>query len=338
MKALQIDGFGLDRLALAEVAPPVPAAGQVLLRVRAASLNFRDVLVARGDYNRQYPLPLTLGSDAACEIERFGPGTDPGGFQVGDRVCPALAQSWRDGPPLRDAVRYTLGGPLPGVFAEYVLSRVDRLVRIPNALSDVEAACLPCAGVTAYSALAVWSRLEAGQSLLSLGSGGVSIFAIQLAKQLGARVVATTTKPEKAARLEALGAEVVTIDGPGWGRKVRAHIGGEGVDHVMEVGGAGTLAESLQAVRPGGTVSLVGVLAEGDVAAPSLTPIIMRNIRLQGVFVGHHRAFEALAAHIDQRPFRPLVDRVFALDEARDAIQHLISGRHVGKVCLSVSS
>jgi NADPH:quinone reductase-like Zn-dependent oxidoreductase len=337
MKALRIDSFGLDRIALAEVDRPVPAEGQALLRVRAASLNFRDVLVARGDYNRQYPLPLTLGSDAACVVESFGPGTDPGRFRVGDRVCPALAQSWFDGPPLRDAVRYTLGGPLPGVFAEYVTSRVDALVPIPSSLSDVEAACLPCAGVTAYSALAVWSRLEAGQSLLSLGSGGVSSLAIQLAKQLGARVIATTTKPDKAARLEALGAEVVTIDGPGWGRQVRARVGGEGVDHVMEVGGAGTLAESLQAVRPGGTVSLVGVLAAGEAAAPSLTPVIMRNIRLQGVFVGHHRAFEALVAHIDEHPFHPVVDRVFPLEQARDAIQHLISGQHVGKVCLTVS-
>jgi NADPH:quinone reductase-like Zn-dependent oxidoreductase len=337
MLALRIDGFGLDRIALSEVSTPVPAEGQVLLRVRAASLNFRDVLVARGDYNRQYPLPLTLGSDAACVIESFGPGTDPGRFRVGDRVLPAFAQTWRDGPPLRDTVRHTLGGPLPGVFAEYALSRLDALVPIPSSLSDVEAACLPCAGVTAYSALAVWSRLAAGESLLSLGSGGVSVFAIQLGKQLGARVVATTTKPRKAALLEALGAEVVTIDGPGWGRKVRAHVGGEGVDHVMEVGGAGTLGESLQAVRAGGTVSLVGVLAAGEAAAPSLTPVIMRNIRLQGVFVGHQRAFHELTAHLDEHPLHPVIDRVFPLSEARDAIQHLISGQHVGKICLSVA-
>ena len=150
-------------------------------------------------------------------------------------------------------------------------------------------------------------------------------------------MIATTTKSDKAARLEALGAEVVTIDGPGWGRQVRAQVGGEGVDHVMEVGGAGTLAESLQAVRPGGTVSLVGVLAAGEAAGPSLTPVIMRNIRLQGVFVGHHRAFESLVAHIDEHPFHPVVDRVFPLEQARDAIQHLISGQHVGKVCLTVS-
>jgi len=337
MKALRIEGFGLDELELAEVPVPSPGQGQALLRVRAASLNFRDVLVARGDYNRNYPLPLILGSDAACEIESFGPDTDPGRFRIGDRVCPALAQGWFDGPPRRETVRHTLGGPLPGVFAEYVVSRVDALVPTPSSLSDVEAACLPCAGVTAYSALAVLSRLGAGETLLSIGSGGVSVFAIQLARQLGARVLATTRKPDKVRRLEALGAEVVTIDGPGWGRQVRARAGGEGVDHVLEVGGAGTLGESLQAVRPGGTVSLVGVLADAEAAAPSLTPVIMRNIRVQGVFVGHLRAFESLAAHVAAHELGPVVDRVFPFDEAREAFRYLVSGDHVGKVCLDVS-
>jgi NADPH:quinone reductase-like Zn-dependent oxidoreductase len=339
VKALQIARFGLEHLALEDVPEPVPAQGQVLLRLRAASLNFRDVLVARGSYNPSYPVPLTLGSDAVGEIAGFGPDTDRGGLALGDRVCPLLAQGYLDGAPTRSTVRNTLGGPLPGVFAEYVTTRVDSVVKMPEQLDDLAAASLPCAGVTAFNALCVQGALAAGQSLLVLGSGGVSVFGIQIGKALGARVLATTRQPAKRARLLELGAdEVLEIQGPGWGKRARELVGGEGVEHVLDVGGAGTLGESLAAVRPGGTISLIGVLSDsGPQHSPSLVPLIMREVRLQGIFVGHRRAFEGLVALVVRTGVRPAVDRSFPLEQARDAFDHLISGKHVGKVCLSIS-
>ena len=339
MKALRVSRFGLENLVLDDVAEPEPARGEVLLRLRAASLNFRDVLVARGSYNPSYPLPLTLGSDAVGEIVSFGPDTEAAGLTLGDRVCPLLAQGYLDGAPLRSTVRHTLGGPLQGVFAEYVAARVDSVVKIPDTLDDLSAACLPCAGLTAFNALCVQGTLAAGQSLLVLGSGGVSVFALQIAKSLGARVLATTRQPAKRARLLEIGAdEVIEIEGAGWGKRVRELAGGEGFDHVLDVGGAGTLADSLTAVRPGGSISLVGVLSASDSSqTPSLVPLIMREVRLQGIFVGHKRAFEGLLALVSRAGIRPVVDRVVPLTSAREAFDHLISGQHVGKVCLALS-
>jgi NADPH:quinone reductase-like Zn-dependent oxidoreductase len=337
VKALRVAAFGLDNLRLEEVPEPAPARGEALIRLRAASLNFRDLLVAQGSYNPSYPLPLILGSDGAGRIAGFGPDTDPLGFALGDRVCPILAQGYLDGPPSRSTVRFTLGGRLPGVFAEYVTARVDSLIRIPPQLDDVSAATLPCAGVTAFNALCVSGALGAGQTLLVLGSGGVSVFGIQIAKSLGARVLSTTRQPGKRARLLEIGAdEVVGIDGPGWGQRIRDLVGGEGVDHVLDVGGAGTLAESLAAVRPGGTISLVGVLASASNQAPSLVPLIMREVRLQGIFVGTKRAFAGLVDLVARAGIRPVVDRVYPLARAREALDYLSSGQHVGKVCLTI--
>lgn len=339
MKAIRVARFGLENLRLEELPEPVPGRGEVLLRLRTASLNFRDLLVAKGSYNPSYPLPLTLGSDAVGEIVSFGPDTEPGGLSLGMRVCPLLAQGYLDGAPLRSTVRHTLGGPLPGVFAEYVTSRVDSVVPIPDELDDEAAACLPCAGVTAFNALCVAGSLSAGQSLLVLGSGGVSVFGLVIAKALGARVIATTRQPSKRAHLLELGAdEVLRIQGPGWGKQARDWSGGEGVDHVLDVGGMGTLGESLAAVRPGGTISLVGVLSPSEAGgSPSLVPLIMREVRLQGIFVGHKRAFEGLLALVLRAGMRPAIDRTLPLAEAPAAFARLSSGEHVGKVCLSIT-
>jgi NADPH:quinone reductase-like Zn-dependent oxidoreductase len=337
MLAVRIHRFGTDALRVEEVPEPVPARGQVLLRVRACSLNFRDWLILRGEYNPSYPLPLTLGSDAVGEVVAFGPDTDPGGFSLGDRVCPLLAQGWFDGDPSRSTLRHTLGGPLAGVFAERVVARVDSVVRIPDAIDDLQAACLPCAALTAYSALRVLDRVGQGHSLLTLGSGGVSVFAIAIGRAVGARVIATTRRPEKEARLLELGADtVVSSSAPGWGKRVRELAGGEGVDHVIEVGGAGTLDESLAAVRPGGTISLIGVLSSQPAKAPNLTPLIMRNVRLQGVVVGHLRGFRELVALAAQASLKVPIDRVYPLAAAADAFDRLVTGEHVGKICFEL--
>jgi NADPH:quinone reductase-like Zn-dependent oxidoreductase len=339
MQAVRIPRFGSDALSVVDVPVPIPEPGEVLLRIRAASLNFRDWLIVRGEYNPRYPLPLTLGSDALGEVVGFGPETDPGDLSVGDRVCPLLAQGWLDGPPVRATTQHTLGGPLPGVFAEFALARLDSVVRIPDALDDLQAACLPCAALTAYSALEVWSELGQEDTVLTLGSGGVSVYAIVIARALGARVIATTRRPEKEALLRELGADVVVpITGPGWGKRVRELAGGDGVDHVIEVGGAGTLDESLAAVRPGGTISLIGVLSSAPEKPPNLTPLIMRNVRMQGVLVGHKRGFEELVALACRARLEVPIDRVYPLARAADAFERLAAGEHVGKICFQLST
>ncbi|HYO96107.1 MAG TPA: NAD(P)-dependent alcohol dehydrogenase [Polyangiaceae bacterium] len=328
--------FGLANLKVIELDQPRLRPTDVLLRLRAASLNYRDLLVARGEYNPSYPLPLILGSDAVGEVVELGSEVEAGSLPLGSRVCPLFAQGWLQGPPSRSTVRHTLGGPLPGVFARYAAVAADSVVRVPDALSDLEAACLPCAGLTAWSALCTLGSLRKGESVLILGTGGVSVLGAQIALALGARVIATTRNEAKRERLLALGVEAVVVaQGAGWGEAVRRTIGGEGVDHVLEVGGAGTLIESLRAVRPGGTVSLIGTLAGGQ-STPSLLPAVMRNVRLQGVFVGHRDSFRALLLAAESWRLHPVVDSSFELGHVNAAMERLACGDQFGKVCLTL--
>jgi NADPH:quinone reductase-like Zn-dependent oxidoreductase len=328
--------FGRSELAVRERDVPVPGAGEALLRVRAAALNYRDLLVANGDYNPSFPLPLTIGSDAVGEVVALGQNTEHSGIAVGDRVCPLLPQGWLSGAPSRDATRFALGGPLPGTFAEYALTRADSAVPVPSYLTDEEAASLPCAALTAWSALVTLSPVRAGDVVFTIGTGGVSIFAIQIARLLGARVIGSSRDPEKRARLAELGV-VATIDpaNPRWGDRVRELAGGEGVDHVIEVGGASTLEQSLRAARPGGTISLIGRFGRTE-AVPSLLPAVMRNLRLQGVYVGHRESFRAMLEAFARAELRPVIDSVHALERVGDAFARLESGRHFGKICLKI--
>ncbi len=335
VKAIVLSGgFGRDNLGLEERPDPVPGPGEVLLRMRAASLNYRDVLMVDGSYNPKQRLPLIPASDGVGEVIAVGAGVTR--VKTGERVCPIFARDYIAGEPTRDRLRSTLGGPFDGTLCEQMVVPAESVVRVPGQLDDAQAACLPCAGVTAYNALIAQGGLQPGQTVLTLGTGGVSIFALQIAKLAGARVIITSSSDEKLARAKQLGADF-TINHrstPGWGNEVRALTGGRGVDHVIEVGGAGTLSESLRAVRPGGTVSIIGVLA-GTATKLDLLPVLMQNVRLQGVFVGHREHLEALcnAAAVG---IRPVVDRVFALHEARAAFDHLASGAHFGKVCIAI--
>lgn len=338
MRAAGVDArFGMAEVAVRERPVPTPGEGEVLVRVRAASLNYRDYLVATGQYNPSFTLPLTLGSDAVGEIVEIGRNSEGAGLSLGARVCPLMVQGWLSGPPKRDTVRQSLGGPLQGVFADYVVVRADSVVKIPDGLSDEEAACLPCAALTAWSALVTLSSVEAGDSVLTIGTGGVSIFALQLARSLGARVFATTRDPNKRERLLQLGAQaVVDPRSAGWGDEVRKLSGGEGVAHVVELGGAATLEQSLRAVRPGGTISLIGRFGHRE-AAPSLLPVVMRAIKLQGVYVGHKQSFESMLAAFTKADVRPVIDSVYPLERTADALERMLSGHHFGKICLKVS-
>jgi NADPH:quinone reductase-like Zn-dependent oxidoreductase len=336
MQAWEIgDRFGLDALRLVERKDLSPGPGQVVVRVRAASLNYRDLLTVQGSYNPKQPLPLVPLSDGAGEVEAVGPGVTR--VKTGDRVAGVFAQKWIAGPPSRETMRSTLGGPLDGMLAERVLLDGEGVVPVPVHLSFEEAACLPCAGVTAWSALVSHGGLGAGDTLLVLGTGGVSLSALQFGRLLGARVIVTSSSDAKLERAKALGAtDLINYrTTPDWEKAVKEMTGGVGADQVLEVGGAGSLPKSLRAVRVGGQVSLVGNLAGLD-AQVNLALIFMQGVRLQGVFVGSRETFEAMNRAITLHRLRPVVDCVFSFEEARAALEHLASQQHFGKVVIRV--
>jgi NADPH:quinone reductase-like Zn-dependent oxidoreductase len=336
MKAYEIQGgFGLDHLKLAERPDPAPGPGQVLLRMRAASLNYRDLMMVTGSYNPRQRLPLIPCSDGVGEVVAAGEGV--GRIAVGDRVATLFSQGWMGGRPSVEELRATLGGPLDGALAELMVLPETGVIRVPEHLSDAEAATLPCAALTAWNALAEQGRVAAGDTVLVQGTGGVSIFALQFAQLLGARVIVTSRRDDKLVKARRLGAwqEINTLDDLEWGKTARELTGGIGVDHIVEVGGAGTLAQSLQAIRVGGTISLIGVLA-GGASELSIVPVFMKNVRIQGLLVGSRHVFERMNRAIAQHELRPVVDRVFPFAEAPSAFEHLQSGAHFGKVCIGV--
>jgi len=335
MRVIQLEGsFGIDHLRDRDLPIPDPGPGEVLLRMRAASLNYRDLLMIRGRYNPNQELPLIPLSDGVGVVEKLG--SEVRGLSAGDRVCPHLLPLWGGGEPTRAGLRTGLGGPLPGVLSEFCLARPEHVVKAPENLDDVEASTLPCAGLTAWSALVELGAIRAGDTVLVQGTGGVAIFALQFAKLCGARVIVTSRSPDKLARAEQLGADhgILGTDAP-WGELAWKWTGGRGVDHVIEVGGAGSMAQSLRAVRPGGTVSVIGVLG-GTRAALDVLPILMNQVRVQGVFCGHRQGFEAMNRALVAARIQPVVDRVFPFSATglTDALEYLESGRHFGKIAL----
>jgi NADPH:quinone reductase-like Zn-dependent oxidoreductase len=335
MKAFEIQRFGKDVLTLVERPDPVPAAGQVLVRVSAASLNYRDLLTIQGLYNPKLALPLVPLSDGAGEVVGTGEGVTR--VKVGDRVAGSFFQKWLSGRPTKAKLVSALGGPLHGMLCDRIVLHEDGLVRVPDHLSDEEAATLPCTGVTAWSALVDQGGLRAGETLVVLGTGGVSVYALQLAKLVGARVIVTSSSEAKLERARSLGADE-TIDytkTPDWEKRVRELTGGEGADHVLEVGGGGTFARSVKATRVGGTISLIGVLA-GNSTEVNLTPILMQNIRVQGVMVGSRETFETMNRAVAQHRLRPVVDRVFPFAEAREALAWMAGQQHFGKIVVKM--
>ena len=336
MKAVEIRGaFGLDNLALTERPDPKPGHGEVLVRVRAASLNYRDLLTVRGQYNPKQKLPLIPCSDGAGEVVDVGEGVTR--VKVGERVCANFAQRWIAGVPTRDKLRSTLGGPLDGMLAERVVLSEEGVVRVPAHLSDEEASTLACAGLTAWSSLVTEGRLTAGDTVLLQGTGGVSIFALQFAKLLGLRAIITSSSDEKLERARALGADagINYRQTPDWSVKVKELTGGTGVDLVVEVGGAGTLEQSLRSVRIGGTICLMGVLAGNALELP-LPLIFMQRLRLQGILVGSREDFEAMNRAITLHQLHPVVDRVFPFEETRAALELMDRGGHFGKICIKL--
>ncbi|HWP91224.1 MAG TPA: NAD(P)-dependent alcohol dehydrogenase [Thermodesulfobacteriota bacterium] len=333
MKVFEIkQAAGIDSLDLVERPNPKPGYGQVLVRIKAVSLNYRDLLVVKGAYSRNLPSGLIPCSDGAGEVVEVGDGVSR--VKPGDRVAGTFFQTWISGGLDESKAKSALGGAIDGVLAEYVLFNQDGLVHIPEHLSYEEGATLPCAAVTAWNGLVTSGGMKPGDTVLVMGTGGVSIFALQFAKISGARVIATSSSDEKLERVKQMGAS----DGinyksvPDWEKRVWELTSKVGVDHVVEVGGAGTLAKSLRAVRIGGHISLIGVLSGAGEANP--LPAVMKNVRIQGIYVGSRDMFEAMNSAISLHQLHPVIDRVFPFEGAKEAFSYMESGAHFGKVVI----
>lgn len=336
MKCYELNGpSGVDGLALVDKPVPRPGAGEVLVRLKAATLNYRDLLTVKGGYGSRQKFPLIPVSDGAGVVEAVGPGVRV--ISPGDRVIGSFFESWLSGEPSEAKMRTALGGAVDGVLAEYRIFSAQALVKTPEHLSDIEAAALPCAGLTAWSAVVKLGNVKPGQTVLTQGTGGVSLFALQFAKMSGARVIATSSSDAKIERLKALGADFTLNykQTPDWGKKIR-ELTGHGADLVVEVGGVGTLNESIRATRIGGTIAFIGVLAGSSPSELRLPLMVMQQQRLQGVTVGSVEDLQAMADAIASNHMRPVIDTIFPFDQVKQAFSHMASGAHFGKVAIAI--
>ncbi len=337
MKVMELrDDWSPDNIVLAERPDPAPGPGEVLLRMKAASLNYRDVVMARRGYGRRSgTLPLVPLSDGAGEVVALGPGVSR--VSLGELVCPIFGQTWLSGQFHDDLWAGMLGGPRDGVMQELMVLSEEGVVRAPRHMTPVQAATLPCAAVTAWNALVTQGQLQNGERVLIQGTGGVSLFALLFAKLRGAEVIITSSSAARLARARGLGADhlVNYTEQPEWSKPVRELTAGAGVNHIVEVGGAGTLEQSLRAVCAGGTISLIGVLSGGFATLP-LGPVVTRNVRLQGVTVGSREVFEHMAREMEVHGVVPPIDEgSFAFEDVGRAIKDFAKGGHFGKVCAS---
>lgn len=333
MKAYEINEFGIDNLELVEREKLSPNEREVLVKFHAASLNYRDLMMVKGWYNPKLKTPLVPLSDGAGEVVEVGEGVTK--FKVGDRVMPTFMQNWHDGGISFDKAKTALGGDLDGVLREFGTFDENGLVCIPEHFSYEEAATLPCAALTAFNALYESGDLKPDDTILLQGTGGVSVFALQFASVLGCRIIITSSSDEKLQKAKELGATDLinykkTED---WDKEVLNLTEKRGVDHVVEVGGAGTLQKSVNAVRVGGHVAVIGVLSgKGDF---NPTVLLMKAVRLQGIFVGSRQMFEAMNQLWTQHQhLKPIIDKTFAFDEAKDAFRYMESGSHFGKIVI----
>lgn len=335
MKAYVIQGgFGLDHIVEVERAIPSLARNEVLIRMKAVSLNSRDLGVINGFYNPNLNKPLIPVSDGVGEVVALGEEATK--FQLGERVSGIFTQSWTTGEATQENWVSTLGSPLDGMLAEYVVLPEDGLVRVPEHLTDAEAATLPCAGVTAWHAIVEEGKVKAGDTVVVQGTGGVSLFALQFAKLQGARVIVTSSSDEKLELAKALGGDygINYRQTPDWDQAVIAYTEGRGADHIVDLGGGATLNRSLSALKVGGQISMVGVLSGTNVENFAIIPAIIRKAKLQAINVGSRKMFEEMNVAIKHHHLHPVVDKVFLFSEAVQALQHLASGSYFGKICI----
>jgi len=334
MKLFEIrDSFGLDHLHRAERPTPEPKPHEALVRLRAVSLNYRDLLLVQGKYNPRMKLPRIPASDGAGEI--ISVGAEVTAWKPGDRVVIPFFPDWIEGALTAAKTAGALGGEVDGLLREFATVRADALLPIPPHLSFEQAATLPCAALTAWHGLFVAARLQPGQTLLLLGTGGVSLFGLQFGLLAGATVILISSSDAKLERARAMGAHH-TLNyraEPDWEKRVHEITEGQGVDLTLEVGGTGTLGKTLRATKFGGHVSLIGVL-DGIAGDVQIGPILHKSITLSGIYVGSRAMFEAMNLAITRHRLEPVIDRVFSFEESVDAFRHLASAQHFGKVVI----
>ena len=342
MYAYPITQFGVDHLERVQLPELQITSDKVLIKVHAVSLNYRDLMMVKGFYNPKMALPRIPCSDGAGEVTAVGEGVNR--VRVGDRVCGIFMQRWLDGPLTSEKSKAALGGDVDGMLAEYALLDQEGVVRFPEHLSYEEAATLPCAGVTAWNALHHAGEpgrpARAGETIVIQGTGGVSIFALQFAKLLGAKVIGTSSSDEKLRRAMALGLDAGCNykERPEWSEWVAEVTGGRGADRIIEVGGAGTFGQSLRAARVGGMIAQIGVLSGAATSEPlPLTPILHKQLHVQGIYVGSRAMFEEMNDAIAKARLRPVVDPVFGFDQVREAFLHMESASHFGKIVIRVA-
>ncbi len=337
MRAYQLPkgGASVDALQQVERPEPKPAHRQVLVKVKACSLNFRDFAIARGSYRMGVKDNLIPLSDGAGEVVETG--AEVSRVKTGDRVAGNFFQRWTGGEPSADTHKSALGGGIDGMLAEYVVLEEEGVVKIPQHLSLEEGGTLPCAAVTVWHAMFEHAKLKAGDTVLLQGTGGVSIFGLRFAKAMGIRAIIISSSDEKLKRAKTLGAAhgINYKTTPEWDKAALDFTGGTGVDHVVEVGGAATLTRSFGALRPGGKVTLIGGLSGG---ATELNPglIFSRRANVQGISVGSTQMFEAMNRAVEINAIKPVIDRVFPFADAKAAYHHMASGAHFGKIVIAV--
>ena len=335
MRAWQISQeFGIDNLKLTDQPDPEPGYGQIAIRVQATSLNYRDLMTVKYGGMRGLKQPLIPLSDGAGEVVAIG--QDVTRLKPGDRVAGIFFQNWLAGGSDASHAASALGGALDGMLAEQVVLHENGVVAIPDYMTYEDAASLPCAAVTAWQSMVTLGNMKAGQTILILGTGGVSIFALQFAKAAGVRAIITSSSDEKLERAKDLGAsEVINYrTTPQWGKKVLELTDGIGVDQVVEVGGAGTLAQSMEATRVGGMIRLIGILAGTD-GEVNPVPVLMKSLRLQGVYVGSREMFEDMNAAMTVNQIKPVIDKVYPFEEARQALTLMEGASHFGKIVIT---
>lgn len=332
MRAYRLNAFGLDHLQRTELPEPQPGPGQVLVKMQAAALNHRDLLVARGELYRGVELPLVPVSDGAGMVVAVGEGVQR--FRPGDRVTTLYKARWLAGAMRPEWVGAEPGGPDDGVMRDLACFDAYALARAPQHLDPRQAATLPIAALTAWQALEL-AQLTSGQSVLILGTGGVSLFALQLARLRGARTIVLSSSDEKLERAQGLGADIVINyrRHPQWSPLVREATGGLGVDAVIETVGAATLAQSIDAATMHGFIGVVGFMG-GDEASIRLTQAVLKRLRIQGLSVAPLEQHERMVAAIEQGRLEPVVDRVFGFNQLREAMEFMASGQHFGKVVI----
>lgn len=337
MKAWRLHDFGLGHLKQDDIQIPVPGAGELLIRVAAVSLNFRDKAIVDGYYDAELLKqgPLTMVGDAVGTIVQTG--NEVTRFKIGERVTTHLYSQWLDGTPRAIESKFIFGGPLPGGLAEYMIIPDDTAVLAPAYLSDEEAATLPIAGLTAWFALTNFGKINPGDTVLVQGTGGVSIFAIQLANAMGAKVIVTTSNDQKGERARLLGASHVInyVKTPDWEEEVLRLTENKGADQVLEVvGGEKSINQSIQATKVEGLITIIGFL-DNEKAKISLLPLIFKQTRIQGMAVGHRKAFEAMNKFLEINQIRPVIDTVYSFNDAPAAFRHLGKGAF-GKIVIKV--